>query len=159
MFFFLPFKSSGFHSFRTSGANKIINTRRSRGWWGKGGTKRRAFRTCKTGTLPSISSPSSSSPSLASHFPSFPHQDRSGGRLYTPLQRLDVHYIQLGYFSREFSHVNAARARTFAHTSTKFAVHVALLTHTDSRDLERWEWGGKRVCRNLARKFRSPPRD
>lgn len=29
--------------------------------------------------------------------------------------------------------MNAARARTFAHTSTKFAVHVALLTHTDSR--------------------------
>lgn len=88
----------------------------------KGGKRGRAFRTCKAVALSSLRLllplrlrrrrrllllP-------ASRFPSFPHQGRSRGRLYTPLQCLGVHYIQLGYFSREFSHVNAARARTFA---------------------------------------------
>jgi len=54
----------------------------------------------------------------------------AGGRLYTPLQCLGVHYIQLGYFSREFSHVNAARARTFApHTDGQVPMCVCVCDH------------------------------
>lgn len=77
---------------------------------------------------------------------------------YTPLQCLGVHYIQLGYFSREFSHVNAARARTFARTSTLSSrVYVTVLTHTDC-EAEGCE-AEKGTCGNLAQKFRSPPRN
>lgn len=115
----------------------------------------------------SSSSTSSSSSSPASRFPSFPHQGCSRGRLYTPLQCLGVHYIQLGYFSREFSHVNAARARTFARTPAWRAraragtCMAGLLcythAHTNSPILRGRRASGAR--RNLARKFRSLPRD
>lgn len=113
----------------------------------------------------SSSSSTSSSSSPASRFPSFPHHGR--GRLYTPLQCLGVHYIQLGYFSREFSHVNAAKARTFARTpttSSREREHVCSLdvsTHAHQfADLAgKVAQGANGARRNLARKFRSPPRD
>lgn len=83
---------------------------------------------------------------------------------YTPLQCLGVHYIQLGYFSREFSHVNAARARTFARTSTPSSrVYATVLTHTNPPgDLSGGSARGERVRGgkgNPAQKFRSPLRD
>lgn len=127
--FFLPFKPLRFHSFRASSVNKIINTHRNRGCKGKReggrGEQNEATRISHLqGGRPALSLLFLLLLLLRLTFLLFPTRTVAGGRLYTPLQRLDVHYIQLGYFSREFSHVNAARARTFAHTSTKFAVHV-----------------------------------
>lgn len=96
----------------------------------EGGKKRRAFRTCE------VERPLSTS-SFTSRFPSFPHQGRSGGCLYTPLTmpRRALHTTRLflqGVFSRE------CRESTHicAHIDARFRARARVCVvraHTDSQ--------------------------